>query len=210
MRKAKTKNTAKNLVFQKIQRNGKGGVFSAVDFLPDQQRWEIDQSFIALEKEGKINRIIPGLYYYPDYSKLLNKNVAPDIEKVAEALARKYNWKVFPEGNTALNYLGLSTQVPAKYIYISSGRSRKYRIGKTDLEFRHRVLTETMIKNEKAMLAVQAIKSIGQVHADTEFVKLMSKCFTYNEWVKIEKASHKVAGWVLDVIRKAKEFSKNG
>ena len=210
MKKTKPKETAKNRVFQKIQRNGRGWVFSAVDFLPGFKRWEIDQSFIALEKEGKINRIIPGLYYYPLYSKLLKKNVAPEMVKTAEALARKYDWKIFPEGNTALNYLGLSTQVPAKYIYISSGRSRKYKIGNTTLEFLHRVLTETMIKNEKALLTIQAIKSIGQTHADSDFIKKLSKKFSYNEWVKIEKTSHKVAGWVLDVIQKAKGFSKNG
>jgi len=34
--------------------------------------------------------------------------------------------------------------------------------------------------------------------------------FSYKEWVKIEKTSHKVTGWVLNIISKAKEFSKNG
>ncbi|MDR2778458.1 MAG: DUF6088 family protein [Rickettsiales bacterium] len=50
---------------------------------------------------------------------------------------------MFPEGNTTLNYLGLSTQIPAKYVFISSGSSRKYKIGNLDLEFRHRVFSET-------------------------------------------------------------------
>lgn len=210
MKKAKTKETAKNRVLATIKKHGNGWVFSAIDLLPDLQRWEIDQSFIALEKEGVISRILPGLYYYPEYSKLLNKNIAPDIRKTAEAIARKYDWKIFPEGNTALNYLGLSTQIPAKYIYISNGRSKKYKIGKMDLEFRHRVLTETMINNENAMLTVQAIRAIRQVHADNDFINKLSKKFSHKEWCKIEKASHKVTGWVFDVIRKAKEFSKNG
>ena len=133
------KNSAKNRLYNKIRRKGSNWVFSAVDFLPDFKRWEIDQSFIALENEDKIDRILPGLYYYPEYSQILQKKVAPDVGLVAKALARKYDWKIFPEGNTALNFLGLSTQIPAKYIYISSGSPRKYKIVNTDLEFKHRV-----------------------------------------------------------------------
>ena len=129
------KETAKSKTIARIYGRGKGWVFSAVDFLPDLKRWEIDRSLADLEKEGKIARIMPGLYYYPEYSELLQETISPDVGQVAKALARKYDWKIFPEGNTALNYLGLSTQVPAKYIYISNGSPRKYKIGNTILEF---------------------------------------------------------------------------
>ena len=210
MNNALMEKTAKKRLLNTIKRKERGAVFSAVDFIVDFKRWEIDQSFIALEKDGHIKRILPGLYYYPEYSKLLEKTIAPDIQQVTKALARKYEWKIFPEGNTALNYLRLSTQLPAKYIYISSGRSCKYKIGNTDLEFRHRVLTETMINSENAMLAVQAIKSMGQIHANNDFAKQLSKCFSFKEWIKIEKMSHKVANWILEVIQKAKEYAKNG
>jgi len=200
----------KNRIIDRIVEHGRGWVFSPKDFTGDFSRTDIDVALFSLAKDGTIHRILPGLYHLPQYSEILKEFVAPDIRKVADALARKYNWKIFPEGNTALNYLGLSTQVPAKYIYVSSGSPRKYKIGNMDLEFRHRVLTETMIDDEKAMLAVQAIKAIGQVHADAEFIKSLASKFSYVEWIKIEKASHKVADWVLSVIRKAKEVSKNG
>ncbi|GHT57665.1 hypothetical protein FACS18945_2500 [Bacteroidia bacterium] len=202
------KETAKNRILSRIYGRGKGWVFSAVDFLPDLKRWEIDRSLTDLAKEGKIARILPGLYYYPSYSALLQEIVGPDIQRVAYALARKYNWTIFPEGNTALNYLNLSTQVPARYIFISSGSSRKYKIGNTALEFRHRMLRESVIGNEQANLVIQALKSLGKIHAsEPDFIKTLAKRFTADEWVKIEKASHKVAGWVVDIIRKAKEIA---
>lgn len=40
-----------------------------------------------------------------------------------KAIARKYNWTIAPSGNTALNLLGLSTQVPSKWKYVSYGFS---------------------------------------------------------------------------------------
>jgi hypothetical protein len=200
--------TAKSKIFHKITSKGKGWVFSAVDFLPDLKRWEIDRSLTDLAQEGKISRLLPGLYYYPEYSQLLKKNVAPDMQQVAKALARKYDWKIFPEGNIALNYLALSTQVPARYVYISSGSPRKYKIGDMPLEFRHRVPKESTISNENANLVIQALKSLGKVHAsEPDFIKLLSKRFSYDEWVKIENASKKVAYWILDIISKAKEIA---
>lgn len=202
------KETAKNRTISRIYGRGKGWVFSAIDFLPDLKRWEIDRSLADLEKEGKIARIMPGLYYYPDYSQILQETISPDMQGVAQALARKYNWTIFPEGNTALNYLNLSTQVPAKYIYISSGSPRKYKIGNTTLEFRHRMLRESVISNEQANLVVQALKSLGKIHAsEPDFIKTLASRFSAAEWVKIEKSSHKVVGWVLDIIRKAKDIA---
>ncbi|MDR0307088.1 MAG: hypothetical protein LBI42_09670 [Chitinispirillales bacterium] len=88
------KETARNRILSRIYGHGKGWVFSAIDFLPDLKRWEIDRFLTDLAKEGKIARILPGLYYYPEYSKLLQKNVAPDVGHVAYALARKYDWKI--------------------------------------------------------------------------------------------------------------------
>ena len=42
------------------------------------------------------------------------------------------------EGNTALNQLGLSTQVPADWTYISSGPYKEYTFGNVTLTFSHR------------------------------------------------------------------------
>ena len=204
------KKSTQKLIYEKIKSNGKNWVFSAKDFALDFDRWEIDHSFHFLEKEGRIKRLLPGLYYYPNYSEILQEIVAPDVQKAAYALARKYNWTIFPEGNTALNFLGLSTQVPARYIFISNGRSRKYKILGTPLEFRQRILAESAITNENANLVVQAIKSMGKVHADDIFINQLSKKFLKKEWIDIEKSAAKVADWILVIIKKAKDLANNG
>lgn len=201
-------NSAKKRIFDRITYKGKNWVFSAFDFTKDFNRWEIDQALCKLEQKGSIKRIIPGLYYYPSYSTILQEIISPDIQQVANALARKYNWTIFPEGNTALNYLNLSTQIPARHVFISSGSPRVYKIGNTTLEFRHRMLRESIINNEQANLVVQALKSLGNIHAsEPDFIRALATRFSPDEWSKIEKSSHKVAGWVLDIIRKAKDIA---
>ncbi len=75
-----------------------------------------------LVNDEYIQRIINGVYYKPKYIEAINEYKAPNIDEVAHAIARKYNWTIAPSGNTALNLLGLDTQVPAKWTYISDGR----------------------------------------------------------------------------------------
>ena len=81
----------KQRIFDRIRYKGKNWVFSATDFIKKFKRWEIDQTLAALEKDGKIERILPGLYYYPEFSEFLQETVAADLQQVADALARKYS-----------------------------------------------------------------------------------------------------------------------
>lgn len=198
----------KDKVLYIIQKRGRGWVFSSQDFMPKFKRWEIDRSLTDLEKEGKIIRIIPGLYAFPKYSQLLKEYVTPDMGVIAQAIARKNNWKIFPEGNTALLYLGLSTQIPAKYIYLSSGRHRKYCVNGSMLEFKELNSKTIFINDKNTNLIVQAIMSLGKIAAnDTNFINRLSRCFPYAEWVKIEYKARKVAIWILEIIAKAKELA---
>lgn len=201
--------STKNKILDKIKKRGRGYVFSASDFILDFKRYEIDQSFKSLLDAEIIKKVLTGIYYYPEYSQLLEKYILPDINKVVDLISKKNNWKIFPEGNTALNYLGLSTQIPAKYIYISTGPSRKYNIENLTLEFKHRIQKESGISDENTNLVVQAIKAIGKVQAQQEnFIKKLSSCYSENDWIKIEKKAKNVPYWILEVIIKAKEFAK--
>src|ERR1035438_10354000 len=87
-------------------------------------RLTVDSALHRLEKRGEIRRVIRGIYDYPRFSKLLDQHLSPDIDQVARALARKFRWRIQPTGAKALNFLGLSTQVPARAVYLSDGPDR--------------------------------------------------------------------------------------
>ena len=78
----------------------------------------VKQSINRLIQENTLRRVFRGVFEKPKYSKLLGEYVAADPDAVAEALARCYHWTIAPCGNTALNMLGLSTQVTAVWSYI--------------------------------------------------------------------------------------------
>ncbi len=92
-------------------------MFSQIDFSDLGGRSTIDWVLYKLEKRETINKVLRGLYYYPQESSLLKEQLPVEIPQVAQALARKFKWQIEPSGETALNVLGFSTQIPSKYVY---------------------------------------------------------------------------------------------
>lgn len=74
----------------------------------------ISKTLERLEDAGEIRRVLRGVYDCPHYSALLDEYEAPSPLKIAQAIARNYNWTIIPSGQISLNQLGLSTQVAAK------------------------------------------------------------------------------------------------
>ncbi len=192
--------TAKNVVLSKIYGKGRGWAFSAVDFMADLSRWKVDRSLSDLAREGKIRRLIQGLYDYPLYSEILKRDVAPDIQKAAEAIARKYSWRIYPDGDTALNYLGLSSQVVSRVIYLSDGPSKQYQIGKRILIFKHTATKESAVKSQNTAMVIQAIKVVGEKQITDEFLQKLSNKFSLPDWQKIKSDATKTTGWIYKTI----------
>src|SRR5271157_1401782 len=124
-------------IVARIERLGDGKVFSVKDFLDIASRTTIDVTLASLALDGKIRRIRRGLYYMPKVNPALGGELSPDIDEAARAIARGQRWKIVPEGAWAANLLGLSTQVPAKIIYLTDGPNREVPIGRRTIHFKH-------------------------------------------------------------------------
>ena len=188
-------------ILSRIQGQGGGWVFSSHDFIHEFQRYEIDQTLSSLSKKGVIRRIMRGIYEDPRYSEILKRQVAPDMSQVASALARKFRWTLQPEGNTALNALGLSTQIPAKYCYFSSGPNRHYMIDGQTLEFKKKSSRETGMRHPESMLVVHALKALGENYVTPDLIAKLKARYNPAQWNKIKSDTTTATGWVYEIIR---------
>lgn len=152
----------------RIRRNGDRWVFSQHDLSDLGGRSAVDLALHRMVARGEIARVIRGLYHRPRTSTLLGTALGPDIHSVAEALARKFGWIIQPGGAAAENYLGLSTQVPAKTVYYSNGPDRVYRIGRTSLTFKRTASKEAVFKRRESAVIVRALRSRGREHVSTQ------------------------------------------
>lgn len=179
-----------------------GSVFIASDFIDSTSYDNIRQILSRLENEGKIRRILPGIYDKPLYSQILDQEVAPDINAVAEAIARKNNWSIIPSGNVALNLLGISTQVPAKWEYLSSGDSKDYRIGKTSISFTHRADKELNRMSTKTALVIQAVKALGEENASEGIIAKLASKLSDAEKTRLLTEAKPTTAWIYEIIKK--------
>lgn len=148
-------------ILARLVRNGKGYVFSNHDFLDLGKDTSVAWSLMQLKRRGTIRQLQRGLYDYPKHSQLLGETLAPDLYKAAQALARKFAWTIQPSGGTALNALGLSTQVPMRLVFLSDGPSRTYRFGKRDLRFVHVATRKSQFSSPQSGLVIQALTELG-------------------------------------------------
>jgi hypothetical protein len=205
-----------NTMLSRIYGRGRGWVFSKKDFSAIGESGSIDRTLSRMAEKGVIRRVMRGLYDYPAYSKLLKKDLSPDIDQVAHALARKFGWQIQISGNAALNVMGLSTQVPTQYLYLSDGPSKAYQVGNIAIEFKKTRFTQLGLKYTANEILVQAIQALGErtlnqdekqkiIHylANTSGMKGVAESGQLNEVLvsRILKDTQYVTSWIASNIR---------
>ena len=189
------------IISDKINSFDSHKVFFANDFLDIASNATVRQILKRLADEDKIKRVIDGFYYNPRYSELIGEYEAVSIHELALAIARKYNWNIAPYNSTALNLLGLSTQVPTHYKYISSGRYKEYKIGDTVLEFKKVNPGEIANMSLKTATVIQAIKSLGKESINDQVIQKIIENLTEKEKLDLMNESKSVPSWIYEVIR---------
>lgn len=189
-------------MLSKIYGYGKGYAFSSGDFIKDFSINNIDKALSILAQQNKIRRIARGLYDYPKYSEFLKQELSADIDQAARAIARKFNWQIEISGESALNLLGLSTQVPAKYIYLSNGPNRTYLIQDTmNLEFKKSALKNIGFKYKESSIIVQALKSLGKENISDNTIAHIKAYLDPKLYEKILNDTKTATTWIYETIK---------
>lgn len=150
-------------IIDRLRRYGRGTVFTPKDFLDlGSSRQCVDQALTRLAKAKVIQRVGRGLYSYPKVNKRLRISVPPNLADIADALARQTGSRIAPSGATAANQLGLSTQVPAKPVYLTDGRSRHVKVGNYQIAIKHVSPRELPAGSPTSATVVQALRYLGK------------------------------------------------
>lgn len=189
-----------------IMSENNGKIFSINDFYGLGTKNTIKSILYRLNRENKITRLIDGLYTKPKYSEILKEYSYPDINTVAEKIADKFSWTIAPTGDTALNYTGLSTQVPNVYIYISDGAYREYLYRNKKLIFKHTTNRNITSYSKKLSILIQAIKALGKDNITEENIKKLV-LFSQNIKEDLKHDTLKLPFWIREVLEKIQEVN---
>lgn len=178
-----------------------GAVFVAADFADITDKTTTNVALARLESEGIIRRVLRGVYDKPEYNEFLKEYIAPIPDNVAHALARNYGWTIVPCGDTALNLLGLSTQVPATWVYVSDGTYKEYTYDNTTIQFKRTTNKEVSKLSYKTALTIQALKALGKDKIDDALLDSLRKLLTVDEKQTMMSEAKTVTSWIYEYIR---------
>ena len=190
-----------NQIRGNIAKAENGSVFVSTDFTDITDKKTVNMGLIRLADEGLIKKILFGVYYKPEFSELLGETVAPSPNNVAHALARNFGWTIVPCGDTALNLLGLSTQVPSQWVYVSDGAYKEYTFDNTTIKFKRTTNKEISKVSYKTALTIQALKALGKENITEQVISRLKKKLTDEEKEKMLAESKSATSWVLELIK---------
>ena len=122
-------------------------------------RAAVDQALSRLARKGELMRVCQGVYV-----RLIQTGFGPRppaVEKVIASLSALWGETIVPCGGAAANALGLTTQVPVRSVYLTSGPSRQLNLGELAVELRHAPRWQLVAPHRPAGDAVRALAWLG-------------------------------------------------
>lgn len=199
------RNKIQKVIEQRIAASQPGEIFITSDFSDIASAKSANRALLRLEEDGVIRRVLRGVYEKPRYSDYLQEYVAPSPEKVAQAIARNFGWRIIPHGDTALNMLGLSTQVPSTWLYVSDGPYKEYKYNGLTLRFKRTTQKELTNISDKTALIIQALKALGKENVDQHILRQIAGLLTKEEKESMVKEAQYSTDWIYQSIKKLQE-----
>ncbi|MDD2634100.1 MAG: DUF6088 family protein [Bacteroidales bacterium] len=137
-----------------------GELFTIKDFESLNNDNLVTRTLSRLQKEGTIIRLATGIYMNPKKTQF--GIMHPTLDQIAQKIAERDKAQIMPTGDTALNILGFSTQVPMNAVYITNGAKRKVKVGERYIIFKNAVQKNFQFKGKLLPLIIIALKELSK------------------------------------------------
>ena len=197
------KESVNQIIEVKIRRAKPGSVFLPSDFKAMGASTAIRKSLSRLVVSGKLERMGQGIYVVPKVDRVFGK-VLPSLEELAEVLSRKEHVKIKPSGQYALNKVGLSSQVPMKLVYLTSGHSKRIQVGKSAIVFKSTTAKKLSMKGDITSLLFLALEELDlqklSVGQRDRIIQLLKKESPENLKHDLRLTQTKVSDFIVKIL----------
>lgn len=193
------KKTTAELIRQRIQGIPAGEPFTPAAFLECGTRASVDQTLSRLTKAGMIERVARGVFVRPEISRFVGK-VAPSPLQVAETVAWTTGAVVQVHGAEAARRLELTTQMPTQPVFMTSGPSRRIRVGGMEIRLQHVSQRKLALAGRPAGLALAAMWYLGKKEVTPALVGKIRHKLGGGEFEVLKSASHSMPAWMSDAV----------
>ncbi|MFM9967287.1 MAG: DUF6088 family protein [Burkholderiales bacterium] len=174
-----------------------GTPLAAKELLHLGNRAAVDQVLSRLTRRGNLLRAGRGIYVLPVEGRFGTR--APSAAKMVDGLANQRGETIVSHGATAANALGLTTQVPMRAVYLTSGPSRRLKLGAQQVEFRHAPIWQLIFPGRAAGEVVRALAWLGPKKAGEAIQKLRAK-LPASELNEVAAARARLPTWMAQEV----------
>ena len=186
-----------NLIMQYASESPEGTALCPNTLLHLGSRAAVDQALSRLARSGRLNRVCQGVYVSPVETRFGLR--PPAAEKVIASLADLWVETIVPSGGAAANSLGLTTQVPVKPVYLTSGPNRELKLGETTVDLRHAPRWQLVAPNRLAGDAVRALAWFGPDEVE-EKLRVIGRKLSAEDLNELASARAIMPAWIAEPV----------
>ena len=180
---------------ERIVSQGENSLYMVRDFADLNNDGLVTRALSRLGKDGMLIRISQGIYLYPQRNRF--GILKPNIDEIAVAIAQKDKARIIPSGLTALNKLGLSTQVTMNAVYLTDASAREIKIGNRTIVFKRSAPRNFAYKTDIFPLVVGAMKEIGEANLTDNQLRTIKETINRCEDKEAIMYDYNIApGWI--------------
>ncbi len=182
----------------RVQRVPRGEPFTNNRFLKLGSRPAVDKAISRLVDEGVIERVVRGVFVRPRKSRFVG-NVMPEVSRVIEVIAKSHGETIQVHGAEAARRFKISTQMPTRPVYYTSGPSREIRVGKLTVKLMHTSSHRKLQHaGKKPGLALTALWYLGKEQVNAETIRRIREGLSAEEFETLRFTP--MPGWMSQAI----------
>ncbi|MBI5447835.1 MAG: hypothetical protein HY939_03800 [Gammaproteobacteria bacterium] len=155
------------------------------------------QILARLVKNGEVARITTGIFVRPKQNFYLGI-VLPSNEVIIKTITQKSGETIGIHGAEAARILQLSTQVPVKEVYYTTGYSRKIKLENTEIILKHISHRKLVKPGTVVGLVISALWYMGKNHVSTETINKIKSQLSSEQFNEVIKNINKMPAWMAN------------
>ena len=184
-------------ILQYASDSPEGTVLFSKGLLHMGNRAAVNRSLSRLANNGQLMCIGRGAYVSPVRTRFGDR--PPDIDKSLESLTRQSGETIVPSGGSAALALGVTTQVPVRPVYLTSGNSRNLQFGKIAVELRHAPNWQLIHPNKLSGNIIRALAWIGQEESG-DFLHDVKSRLTQDDIAELAESRVSAPRWIAESV----------
>jgi hypothetical protein len=184
-------------ILSAVQALPEGGMVSPKQFLHLASRAAVDQALARMAREGKLLRIGRGSYAVPLDGRFGPR--PPSTEAIIAAVEAGSGEIIVASGAAEANALGLTTQMPIREVFLTSGPSRVLHLGNRAVELKHGSRWKLVLGKRPAGMAIRALACLGPDRASSAIGTLQMQ-LPDEEWRAIQAVRGALPSWMARIV----------